>query len=234
MKRTFDVVVAAVLLLLTLPLMLIIACAIRVSSPGPTVFRAVRVGRGGHEFMMYKFRSMRLHVKAASDLTVHRDPRITGIGRFLRATKLDELPQVINVLRGDMSIIGPRPESPRYVALYTPEQRQVLNVRPGITGPAQLAFPHYEKVLKGDDPEQFFIKYVLPVKVAINIQYVKHQSFWGDMRILLRTCLAIVHRTHRESAIPAEVALAYARSYAEAGATEPLPGASTEIIEGVS
>lgn len=230
MKRTFDVVVATVTLVLTLPLLLVVMCAIRLSSPGPVIYRAVRVGRHGREFAMYKFRSMRLHATVPSDLTVHRDPRITAVGRFLRASKLDELPQLFNVLRGDMSLVGPRPESPRYVALYTPEQREVLVVCPGVTGPAQLAFPHYERVLIGEDPERYFIQYVLPVKVAINLEYVRHQSFWGDMGILLRTALAIVYHPHRPLPVLSEEATP---AYAQVGAAASQSTAPVEMIERV-
>ncbi|HRF80526.1 MAG TPA: sugar transferase, partial [Flavobacteriales bacterium] len=140
-KRVFDIVVSTVALLVLSPLLVLLGLAVAMSSPGGAFFRQVRVGRAGKEFYLLKFRSMRPGSEAHGQITVGgRDPRITSIGFFLRKSKLDELPQLINVLLGDMSLVGPRPEVPKYVALYTPEQRKVLSVRPGITSAASIAY----------------------------------------------------------------------------------------------
>src|SRR6185312_14421422 len=148
-KRFFDVIVAALLVLVLCPVLAIIACLIWSNEPGPVIHRGLRMGRNGRPFAVFKFRSMTLAPMPKQEITVSNDPRVTRVGRFLRATKLDELPQLFNVLRGEMSLVGPRPESPHYVAHYTAEQQQVLSVRPGITGAAQIYFPHEEELLDG-------------------------------------------------------------------------------------
>jgi len=126
-----------------------------------------------------------------SELTLRRDPRITPIGRFLRATKLDELPQLVNVLRGEMSVVGPRPESPRFVAHYTPEMLAALNLRPGLTGPASVLFRSQEQLLDGMDFEQYYVAVLMPVKMGINLEYVAHHSLWVDLTIIARTVIAL-------------------------------------------
>src|SRR5688572_3246435 len=148
MKRLFDILTSATALLLLLPLLLVLALAVALGSPGGAFFRQVRVGKGGKEFRLFKFRSMRPGSEAKGQITVGgRDPRITGVGQFLRKTKLDELPQLINILLGDMSIVGPRPEVPKYVAMYTSEQRQVLSVRPGLSSLASIEYINENEVL---------------------------------------------------------------------------------------
>jgi lipopolysaccharide/colanic/teichoic acid biosynthesis glycosyltransferase len=156
MKRLFDVVAAFLALVLLAPVMFLLAVAVVVSSPGGAFFRQTRVGRHGHTFQLLKFRSMRPGSEAGGQITVGaRDPRITGIGHFLRRTKLDELPQLINIVKGDMSVVGPRPEVPRYVALYTAEQRAVLTVRPGLTSMASIAYINENEVLgRSSEPER--------------------------------------------------------------------------------
>lgn len=193
MKRVFDVVVAAMGLLVSAPLLLVIAATVRLSSPGPALFRQIRVGLGGAEFEILKFRSMRTGASGIS-VTAGDDPRITRVGRWLRSTKLDELPQLINVLRGDMSLVGPRPEVPRYVALWPKEVRtRVLSVRPGITDPASIAFRREEEVLAAAiEPERAYIEEVMPQKLALYMDYVGSRSFLGDLRILLGTARATV------------------------------------------
>lgn len=191
LKRGFDILASGAGLIILSPLMLGIAIAVRASSPGPALYRARRVGRGGQEFTLYKFRSMVAGAdRRGPGITAAGDGRVTGVGRFLRRTKLDELPQLINVLRGDMSLVGPRPEDPRYVALYTSEQRRILEQRPGITSMASLAYRHEERMLSGDDWERVYIEQVLPAKLAIDLDYAQRASVWRDIALILRTVLA--------------------------------------------
>ncbi|MCC6840097.1 MAG: sugar transferase [Flavobacteriales bacterium] len=189
LKRAFDMAFSLVLLVLLLPLLLVFALAVALTSPGGAFFRQVRVGRGGREFRLLKFRSMRPGSEAKGQLTIGgRDPRITGVGYFLRKTKLDELPQLWNVLVGDMSVVGPRPEVPKYVALYTAEQRAVLQVRPGITGMASLDYIDENELLaRAADPEKAYVEEVMPAKLALDLRYVRERSFLLDLRIILAT-----------------------------------------------
>lgn len=192
LKRLFDIAASAFgLIVLSMP-MLMIALAVKLSSQGPIFYQATRVGREGKTFKLLKFRSMVINAdKLGPGVTGAQDPRITGVGRFLRKTKLDELPQLINVLCGEMSIVGPRPEDPRYVALYTEEQRQVLSVRPGITSPASVTYRNEEAMLKGDDWETYYIEQVMPAKLAIDIEYVKQASLWQDLVLIFKTFLSL-------------------------------------------
>jgi len=189
LKRLFDIVFSLLALIVLLPLLLAFALAVALSSPGGAFFRQVRVGRGGKEFRLLKFRSMRPGSEAKGQLTIGgRDPRITSVGYFLRKTKLDELPQLWNVLVGDMSIVGPRPEVPRYVALYSPEQRAVLSVRPGITGMASLDYVDENELLaKSADPERAYVDQVMPAKLALDLRYVQERTFGLDLRIIAST-----------------------------------------------
>ncbi len=191
-KRIFDLTITAPLVLVLLPVFAIIACLIWCDERGPVIYRGPRVGRGGKPFAVFKFRSMTLAPLPRQEITVSNDPRVTRVGRFLRATKLDELPQLFNVLRGEMSLVGPRPESPHYVAHYTAEQRQVLSVRPGITGAAQIYFPHEEELLNGPDPEHLYLSRVMPAKLAIDLDYVRYWSLWLDFKLLFLTLVAVV------------------------------------------
>ncbi len=194
-KRAFDVVASAGGLTVLSPLLLLLAILVKATSQGPVLYRATRVGRDGVLFTLLKFRSMVQNAdKLGPGVTGADDARITPIGRFLRRTKLDELPQLINVLRGEMSIVGPRPEDPRYVALYTPEQREVLKVRPGITSPASVEYRSEAELLSGQDWETKYVNEVMPAKLAIDLQYVRNSSFWGDLSLILRTALAIIAR----------------------------------------
>ncbi|HQW86875.1 MAG TPA: sugar transferase [Flavobacteriales bacterium] len=189
LKRAFDVLFAGTALLLLLPLLVLFALAVALTSPGGAFFRQVRVGRHGRPFRLLKFRSMRPGSEALGQLTIGgRDPRITGVGRFLRRTKLDELPQLWNVLKGDMSVVGPRPEVPRYVALYTPEQQVVLSIRPGITGMASLDYVDENELLaRSSDPERAYVEEVMPAKLALDLRYVRERSFALDLRIIAAT-----------------------------------------------
>jgi hypothetical protein len=188
-KRLFDILFSLVALLALLPVLLVFGLSVALTSPGGAFFRQVRVGRGGKEFRLLKFRSMRPGSEAQGQLTIGgRDPRITGVGYFLRKTKLDELPQLWNVLVGDMSIVGPRPEVPRYVALYTAEQRTVLSVRPGITGMASMDYVDENEMLaKASDPERAYIEEVMPAKLALDLRYVHERTMALDLKIIWST-----------------------------------------------
>jgi lipopolysaccharide/colanic/teichoic acid biosynthesis glycosyltransferase len=168
----------------------VVAAAVRVDSPGPILHRARRVGQGGRLFTIFKFRTMVSDAASGSPITRANDPRITHIGRVLRRWKLDELPQIWNVVRGDMSFVGPRPEDPRFVLGYTSEQRAVLSVRPGITGPSQLVFREEERLLDTDDPETTYVRDILPRKLLIDLEYARRHNLIDDMRILVLTLLS--------------------------------------------
>ena len=192
LKRTFDLIVSLVTLIVLSPLFAVIAALVKLDSPGPAFYRAERIGRGGRPFRMYKFRTMVVGAdRAGPAITCRDDPRITRLGRLLRRTKLDELPQLLNVLRGEMSLVGPRPEAPRYVALYSPQQREVLKARPGITGLAQLAYIHEEELLNPANLDRDYVRVLLPRKLALDLEYVNGRSFLLDLKILLWTALAL-------------------------------------------
>ena len=195
-KRIFDVVVASLVLLVTAPIWPLIALLIKLGSKGPVIHRAVRTGRHGRPFVLYKFRTMRVGDSVGPSVTRAGDPRVTAVGRWLRASKLDELPNVINVLRGDMSLVGPRPEDPRYVALYTERQREVLTVRPGITSPATVAFRDEEEVLAsaGGDLERAYLHEVLPRKLELDVAYVQRHSLASDLGVLAATVRAVFEK----------------------------------------
>ncbi|MBL8133246.1 MAG: sugar transferase [Anaerolineae bacterium] len=192
LKRLFDVGVSLAGLIVLSPILLILALWVNLSSEGPIFYRSTRVGRGGAEFKLLKFRSMVINAdKLGPAVTGARDPRITSVGRVLRRTKLDELPQLWNVLVGEMSVVGPRPEAPKYVAYYTPEQREVLRVRPGITSPASVKYRNEEAILTGDDWEALYIREVMPAKLAIDLDYARSASLLKDIQIILQTFLAL-------------------------------------------
>jgi lipopolysaccharide/colanic/teichoic acid biosynthesis glycosyltransferase len=187
------VALAGVGLVALAPLMAGIAAAVRLDSPGPILYRAKRAGRGGRPFTMYKFRTMRVRPAGQGDrITRQGDDRITRVGRVLRAGRLDELPQLWNVLAGDMSLVGPRPEDPHYVELYTPSQRRVLDVRPGVTSLAALRYRDEQALLVGPDWEQTYRAVVMPAKLAIDLAYVERQALGLDLRILAATALLAV------------------------------------------
>lgn len=193
MTRLFDVIFSLAGLVLLSPMLLVIAVWIRLDSSGPAIFRQVRVGRYGKTFELLKFRSMRPGSEAKGQLTVGTaDSRITRIGAWLRRYKLDELPQLVNVLKGEMSIVGPRPEVPKYVAYYTPEQRRVLDVRPGITDHASLEYFEENKLLaQSSDPEHTYIHEVMPAKIRLNMRYIERPTLAGYFSIIVRTALRI-------------------------------------------
>ena len=187
-KRVFDVAVALLALAMLVPLFIAIGIAIKLDSPGPVFFRQERVGRGGTPFQIYKFRSMR-HGQGGVLLTVGRDSRITRVGAYLRRYKLDELPQLINVVFGDMSLVGPRPEVPRYVALYPEAERTVIqSIRPGITDPASVEYYDESALLDASaDPERTYTEEILPNKLKLYHRYVEQRSFAGDLLVLFHT-----------------------------------------------
>jgi lipopolysaccharide/colanic/teichoic acid biosynthesis glycosyltransferase len=192
-KRLFDIVAALAGLALLAPLFALAALWIRLDSPGPVFYRQQRVGRHGKLFSIFKFRTMTAAPAGAPQLTVGRDSRITGAGAFLRHYKIDELPQLINVLQGAMSLVGPRPEVPRYVACYPPEVRAiVLSVAPGITDWASIEYREENAILgRAADPERAYLDTILPAKLEFYVRYVRERSFWTDLRIIFSTIAAI-------------------------------------------
>ncbi|WP_275899853.1 sugar transferase [Chromobacterium alkanivorans] len=196
LKRGFDIVASGLgLAALALPL-LAVALWVKLDSPGPVFFRQVRVGRGGTLFRIHKFRTMQVDTERHGQLTVGADSRVTGAGRLLRKTKLDELPQLIDVLFGDMSLVGPRPEVPKYVAHYPDEVRDiVLSVRPGITDWASIKMIDENEILgRAEDPERAYIEQVLPEKLAYYVRYAESHSLFEDVRIIVATLMKIVSR----------------------------------------
>ena len=189
MKRAFDFSVALLGSVLTSPIVLGCAIAVKLDSPGAAIYSGPRVGRGGKVFQIHKLRSMRAAPGPA--VTAGDDPRITRVGRFLRRTKLDELPQLWNVVAGEMSLVGPRPEHPDFVARYTPQQQELLSVRPGITGPAALAYMDEEKLLAGRDATAY-VDEVMPQKLALELDYLQRATFATDVGILLKTLSSVV------------------------------------------
>ncbi len=194
LKRGIDTLLSTIALLVFSPFFLLGCLLAKIQSTGPVFYKAKRVGRGGIVFEMYKFRTMVVNAdQIGIGLTTHRDPRVTPIGRFLRITKLDELPNLINVIKGEMSLIGPRPEASNYVKYYTEAQKQVLQVKPGITGPSQIANRNEEKKLKAQaDPEHYYITELMPQKLALDLHYVATQCFISDIRWLFKTFWVLV------------------------------------------
>ncbi|ARP78899.1 O-antigen biosynthesis protein WlbG [Bordetella genomosp. 6] len=193
-KRLFDVVCSGLGLMALLPLLALIAIAIKLDSPGPVFFRQERVGKGGVPFRIHKLRSMSVRQDPqAKQITVGADPRITRIGKWIRKWKLDELVQLIDVFTGSMSLVGPRPEVPRYVALYPDALRDlVLSVRPGITDPASIRFRNENEILgQSADPERTYREVILPEKLRIQAEYVRTRTFSGDLKIIAQTLLAV-------------------------------------------
>lgn len=193
-KRLFDLSAAVLGLLVLLPLFFVIACFVKSGDGGAVFYRQIRVGRGGNQFRIWKFRTMCPDAdRQGPGITVAGDARLTRVGRWLRSYKLDELPQLINVLTGEMSLVGPRPEIPHYVAFYTPAQRQILAVRPGITDPASLLYRDEEKLLAlATDPERHYREYCIPAKAALNLEYIRKATLVSDIQVILRTIMAIL------------------------------------------
>jgi lipopolysaccharide/colanic/teichoic acid biosynthesis glycosyltransferase len=188
-KRWLDAACAVLGLLVTAPVFIITAILIRLTSSGPVFFRQERVGQLGRRFRIFKFRTMTWGGPAKGNLvTANDDPRITALGRFLRPTKIDEIPQLLNVLRGEMSFVGPRPEVPEYAAVYNHWQRRALMARPGITGPAAIAFVNEEEILaKQSDKDAFYRGTLLPAKLDLDLQYCENIRFLTDLKLVIRT-----------------------------------------------
>jgi lipopolysaccharide/colanic/teichoic acid biosynthesis glycosyltransferase len=194
-KRLFDVVGALAGVLVTAPFMLLIALAIKLDSSGPVFYLGERIGRGGKPFRIYKFRSMVADAeRLGSTATSHRDPRITRVGGFLRSYKLDEFPQLFNVLTGDMSLIGPRPEVVEHTSCYSEEEKHILTVQPGITDYSSLRFFHLGQMLGTEDANQVFIEKFRDEKNRLRLEYVRRQSFATDMHILWLTVVRLLAR----------------------------------------
>jgi lipopolysaccharide/colanic/teichoic acid biosynthesis glycosyltransferase len=200
-KRLFDVIVSAAALVTLSPLLVALALLIKLDDGGPVFYRGARVGRGGRMFRVLKFRTMRVDAEAIGGAsTAADDVRITRVGHWLRRSKLDELPELVNVLTGDMSLVGPRPEVERYVRLMSAEERSVLSVRPGLTDWATLWNADEGAVLAGaSDPEKTYLELIRPEKIRLQLEYVRRRSFWIDLVILVQTLGAIVLRTKPEA-----------------------------------
>lgn len=193
LKRIFDVTLSLFGLIILLPFMLIIAILIKIDSKGSVFFKQIRVTKNGKEFKIFKYRTMRVGSDKYSQITVGKDGRITKIGSFLRKYKLDEIPQLINVLIGDMSLVGPRPEVPKYVALYTDEQKEILKVRAGITDYASIEFSDENDLLAlEEEPEKAYIEKIMPKKIELNKKYLSETSVLTDIKIILLTIKKIL------------------------------------------
>ena len=195
-KRLFDLVFSGTSLVILAPVLLVIACLIKVSSQGPIFYRGVRTGLNGQPFRIFKFRTMVSNAEQlGGQVTARNDERVTKIGRYLRRYKLDELPQLLNVIKGDLSVVGPRPEVPQYTELYKGEERLILTVRPGITDRSSIEFVQLDQVLgEASDGLKFDerVHQVLSRKSELRVEYVKNQSFSGDMRIIVRTFIELL------------------------------------------
>lgn len=194
MKRLFDIIASAIGLIVLSPLFLVLAVWIKVDSKGPVFYRQTRVGWHNKDFRIFKFRSMRVGADKGSLVTIGgRDPRITKSGYYIRKYKLDEFPQLINVLIGDMSLVGPRPEVRHYVDYWTPEQMRVLDVRPGITDPASIKFRNENELMaQACDPEQYYINVIMQEKLRLYLEYVDNQSFLYDLRLIFATLRVVI------------------------------------------
>ena len=193
LKRIFDIISSLFGLILLSPFIIIIAILIKLDSKGPIFFKQVRVTKNGREFKIFKYRTMKIGSDKYSQITVGKDSRITKIGDFLRKYKLDEIPQLINVLIGDMSLVGPRPEVPKYIALYTEEQREILKVRAGITDYASIEFSNENDILANEaDPEKAYIEKIMPRKIELNKKYLSEISVMTDIKIILLTIKKIL------------------------------------------
>lgn len=194
MKRTFDIVASGLGLIILSPVFIILAVWIKADSRGPVFYRQVRVGRKNRDFRLFKFRSMRPDSDKLGLITVGgHDPRVTRSGYYIRKYKLDELPQLINVFIGDMSLVGPRPEVRKYVDMYTPEQMRVLSVRPGITSLASIRYRNENDILAAAaDPDRAYLERVMPDKIAIDLEYVERATLWNDIKLIFSTFREII------------------------------------------
>lgn len=204
MKRLFDIVASLIGLIVFAPVMLIIAIVVKMTLPGPVLFSQKRLTKGMKEFNIYKFRSMvsnefreknTVQIKGSSS-------EITPIGKFMRKTKLDELPQFWNILKGDMSFIGPRPELPRRLKYYNSRQKEIFSVRSGISSPASIVFSDEEYLMNQvEDPEKFYIEQIMPYKIELNLYYIENQNFFYDIWLIIATLLKIINRVKNEDVV---------------------------------
>lgn len=193
LKRLFDIVASFCGIVILFPLIVIVSILIKLTSKGPVLFKQVRVTKNGRLFKIYKFRTMRENSEGNKQITVGNDSRITGVGHILRKTKLDELPQLFNVLKGEMSLVGPRPEVPKYVELYTEEQREILKVSAGITDYASIYFSNESELLgEAENPEEFYIKKIMTYKIELNKKYIKEIGIVTDIKLIILTILKIL------------------------------------------
>lgn len=193
LKRVFDIIASFCGIIILFPLIIIVSILIKITSKGPVLFKQVRVTKNGKLFKIYKFRTMKENSEGNKQITVGKDNRITGIGHILRKTKLDELPQLFNVLKGEMSLVGPRPEVPKYVELYTDEQREILKVPAGITDYASIYFSNESELLgEVENPEEFYIKKIMPYKIELNKKYINEIGIMTDIKIIILTILKIL------------------------------------------
>jgi lipopolysaccharide/colanic/teichoic acid biosynthesis glycosyltransferase len=192
-SRPIEIALSLIGLLILSPLLLLAIIGIALSSPGPIFFKQERVGRGGRSFFLIKFRSMTVS-NSGSQVTAKGDSRITGIGKVLRKTKIDELPELWNVIKGDLSLVGPRPEVPRYVNLENPLWKKVLQVRPGITDPVTLKLRNEEELMAQvqEDPEKFYLEVLQPIKLRGYVDYLAKRSWWEDVKVLWKSVMAVV------------------------------------------
>ncbi|MFK8046282.1 MAG: sugar transferase [Crocinitomicaceae bacterium] len=194
-KRFFDIISSVIVVLLLFPFLLIIACLIIFNSKGGAFYKQKRIGINQKPFFLLKFRSMRTTNVAGAEITIGNDPRITRIGAFIRRYKIDELPQLINIIKGDMSVVGPRPEVQQYVNLYSDEQLKVLKVKPGLTDYASLKYFNEQEILgKAEDPHQAYVEMMMPKKLNLNLKYISEISFKTDFIIICKTILRIVKK----------------------------------------
>lgn len=211
MKRLFDIVASLIGLIVFSPVMLVVAVIVKITSPGPVLFSQKRLTKGMREFNIYKFRSMvsnelreknTVQIKGSSS-------EITLIGKFMRKTKLDELPQFWNILKGDMSFIGPRPELPRRLKYYDDRQKEIFSVRSGISSPASIVFSDEEYLMNQvEDPEKFYIEQIMPYKIELNLYYIEHQSFFYDIWLIIATLLKIINKVKNEDVVKDRMLLA--------------------------
>lgn len=192
MKRLFDLVLSICGILFLLPFFIIISVLIKLDSPGDIIFKQTRVTKDGKEFKIFKFRTMKANTEKQGQITIGADSRITSVGNFLRKTKLDELPQLFNIVMGDMSFVGPRPEVPKYVAMYTWDQKEILKVRAGITDYASIYFSNESEILgKQKEPEKFYIEKIMPYKIELNKKYIKESGIITDIKIIFLTIFKV-------------------------------------------
>jgi lipopolysaccharide/colanic/teichoic acid biosynthesis glycosyltransferase len=192
-KRIFDICSSIIVLIISAPLLIVVSIWIALDSPGGVFYKQTRIGKNEKPFQLLKFRSMRPNSDKSGQLTIGNDNRVTRVGRFIRRYKLDELPQLFNIIKGEMSVVGPRPEVPKYVDLYTKEQKKVLQALPGLTDYASLEYLNEQEVLgAADDPEYTYIHEVMPAKLSLNLKYIAEKNLWVDIKLIFRTIGKII------------------------------------------